>query len=83
MAGIAKALRDRYKAARLVLVTARIRFDSPSAIAYINYDRWLAAIPELAQKAAGNTPSLGRTISQINDEIMHIKIELGRMGVVA
>ncbi len=60
----------------------RINFDSAAANAFINHDRWLAAIPELAQKLAGNTPSTGRTVSQVNEEIMDIKIELGRMGVI-
>lgn len=59
----------------------RINFNSAAANAYINYDHWLEVIPELAQKLAPNTPSIGRTIGQINDQIMDITIELGRMGV--
>ena len=60
----------------------RINFDSTAANAFINYGRWLEAIPELAQKLAGNIPTTGRTVGQINDEIMGIKSELGRMGVI-
>ena len=59
----------------------RINFNSAAANAFINYDHWLEVIPELAQKLAPNTPSIGRTIGQINDQIMDITIELGRMGV--
>jgi hypothetical protein len=59
----------------------RIDFSSAAANAFIDYDRWQAAIPELAQKLAPNTPSTGRSVAQINNEIMDITIELGRMGV--
>ena len=60
--------------------SARIRFDSPGAMAFINRDRWLAAIPELASQVAGDQRHGGRTIADINIEMMSLRVELGSLG---
>ena len=58
----------------------KIRFDSQAAMVYLNADRWLAAIPELAERVAGSTNRSGRSIAGINGEIMALRCELNDLG---
>ena len=60
--------------------STKIRFDSPAAMAYFNADRWLDAIPALAERVAGATNTGGRTIAAINSEIMVLRCELNSLG---
>ena len=61
--------------------STKIRFDSTAAMVYLNADRWLAEIPALAERVAGNENRSGRSIAGINGEIQSLKCELNALGI--
>lgn len=61
-----------------------INFGTPEALAFINADHWIKAIPELAEQVSGRKgmASTARALNIINDELTVLRSEYSALGGV-
>lgn len=61
-----------------------INFGTPEALAFINADRWIKAIPELAEQVSGRKgmARTARALNIINDELSVLRSEYCALGGV-